>query len=375
MQRLVYAVVLGVALLFSLSAQAAGDDFAVQRHTKHFIFYAHGINSQITRIIDESEDIRAQYVQQLGQDFDGVTKVYIAASPAEFSRLQPGGSTVPEWAIGVAWAEENIIVLKYASINGNIPDLYKTFRHELSHIALGRVTGYRNIPKWFVEGVAMFLAREWSFSRHEQMLYATLAGNLYSFEDIRHRFPAHHAATSLAYTQSLNLVDWLYGYMGPDEFHAFIRAIGSGEDFYVALERLSGRSTEELEALWLRSIRVNYSWLPLLTGSGFLWFAMSLLFIWGYIAYRRRKALHMRKLALEDAFMYGEALPRKLSWKERRGRKRLRLVTPPPMPEYPEETEDTDEFPPTDYHEFAEPWKPTMLEDDDGENDPPRWLH
>ena len=371
MQRLVIAVVLGFVLLFALPAPAAQQDFTVRKQTPHFVFHAHGMNSQIAKIIDESEDIRAQYVRQLGQDFDGVTQVYIAASPAEFSRLQPGGSTVPEWAIGVAWAEENLIILKYASINGTIPDVYKTFRHELSHIALGRVTGYRNIPKWFVEGVAMFLAREWSFSRHEQLLYATLSGNLYSFEDIRHRFPAHHAATSLAYTQSLDLVDWLYGYMGPGEFHAFIRAIGSGEDFYAALERLSGRSTEELEALWLRSIRVNYSWLPLLTGSGFLWFAMALLFIWGYIVYRRRKARRMHEMALEDAFMYGEALPRTVSWKERRRRKRLRLLTPPAGGPGDDEYDDV---PPGNDDGFAEPWQPTVLDDDDG-GDPPRWLH
>ena len=363
-------------MLWMTPLTAADADFDVVKHSEHFTFYAHGWNNQIAKIVKESEDIRAEYVQQLGQDFDGITKVYLASSPAEFSRLQPGGAKVPEWAIGVAWAKQNVIVLKYASINGTIPDLYKTFRHELSHIALGRVTGYRNIPKWFVEGIAMFLAREWSFARHEQMLYAALAGNLYSFEDIRRRFPSHHSATSLAYTQSLHLVDWLSGQLGEDDFHRFIAAIGGGEDFYEALERLSGMSIEELEAAWLGSLKVNYSWLPLLTGSGFLWFMMSLLFIWGYIAYRRRKAQRMHKLALEDAFMYSEPMPQKRGWKARRAaRAKLRLVTPPPeeeAPQTPENTSNTD-----DSESPSEHWNIVDTDTDEAPDpdDPPRWLH
>ncbi len=277
--------------------------------TEHFVFFSHGENPEINKIFSSAESIRAKFVSQLGADFSGKTKVYIATSEDEFQRLQPNGARAPSWAIGIAWPEQNLIVLKFTSRHGSTPNLWKTFKHELSHIAFGRITNMRKLPKWFIEGIAMFQASEWSIARHEQMMYAALGNSLYSLHDLARNFPPGHAGTSLAYTQSLHFVDWLYSQLGEKKFAAFIQDLANGKDFYVALADRAGMGLDDLETKWLASLKLKYSWLPLITGSGFLWFMVTMLFLFVFFRFSKYKAERMRKLAEEDAWIYGEPTP------------------------------------------------------------------
>ena len=52
--------------------------------------------------------------------------------------LLPSGAQVPAWARGVAYPELNLVVVQ---LPPGDPEIRATLRHELSHVAVGRLTG------------------------------------------------------------------------------------------------------------------------------------------------------------------------------------------------------------------------------------------
>ena len=52
------------------------------------------------------------------------------------------------------------------------------FAHEFSHIALGRALAGVKVPVWLNEGLAIYEAREWTFSRISVLTRASLTDRL-----------------------------------------------------------------------------------------------------------------------------------------------------------------------------------------------------
>ena len=58
----------------------------------------------------ESIPIRERIVSDIGVDFAEKTEVRICPSIEAFREAQPGGTWIPLWATGTAYAAENVIV-------------------------------------------------------------------------------------------------------------------------------------------------------------------------------------------------------------------------------------------------------------------------
>lgn len=72
-----------------------------------------------------------------------------------------GWGGLPRFAAGAAVASRSAIVV-VPNRTGRYPfgDIAQTFKHELSHVLIYRALGYHP-PRWFDEGLAMHVAREW----------------------------------------------------------------------------------------------------------------------------------------------------------------------------------------------------------------------
>lgn len=294
------AIVLLVSTLAPMEGDATPPDvpelYAIR--TEHFVFTFHAPNRRaVEPLAAQAESIRRRVCHELdlGADptrpcFAGPVRVHVAESAEEFYGMRPGGGAPPpsghvDWAVGVAYADLDFILLRIDRTA--LLDLDDTFVHEVSHVALHEGTGGRFLPRWFLEGVAIHQAGEDVVQRLEAATQAALTGSLLPYRDIEFRFPESVARVRLAYAQSVLFLRWLLAEVEPDGHVQVVRRVAAGERFRDAFEDVFGDTPEGLHDAWSRGLRDRASWIPVVTGTGFLWGLLTFVFVWTWWRKRR----------------------------------------------------------------------------------------
>lgn len=274
--------------------------FAAEREqlaSRHFTFESLG-RDRTTQFLAKHADAIAQSVSaQLGFPLTERILVIVAPDQKQFQRAQPAGTRVPDWAVGVAYPHHNLIIL-LKDPHGNI---LRTLEHEVCHILLARAFGAgHQVPRWLHEGMAIIVAGQWSMQRLSTMTMAVLSGNLLPMDNITHSFPSDKRRAELAYCQSFYFISFLKTKFGDDAFRTFLSTYSSCKDFKTALWKSYYLRWDEIEKRWLEYLKVRFSWVPILSSTGTLWFLASLVFIWGYVHKKRKAREQMRQWQLEE---------------------------------------------------------------------------
>ena len=300
MRRIIPATLLLLLLSIPAAHVAAldlrmGNDHFLIRHAAQ----DQGIAAELNR---ESPAIRARIIADIGVDFAEKTEIRLAPTVEAFRAAQPGGTWVPLWAAGVAYPAENVIVLRSPrAVKGSRIDLLDVFAHEFSHIALGRALAGVKIPVWLNEGLAIYEAREWTFSRLSVLTTAALTDRLIPLPVLALSFPVEAKDAELAYAEGFMFVSFLINKVGREAFHRLIRDYTRFGDLEGALRRGTGMSLAELEERWLFYLKLRVSWIPIVTSISTLWFLMALIFVYGYMRKKRLAEQRLREMEEEEA--------------------------------------------------------------------------
>lgn len=228
----------------------------------------------------------------LGQRFSRPVTVYIAPDRRHFRDWLPTGAQVPSWAAGVAFPGRDLIILQ----KGSGIDLERTFWHEATHLLLSQAFGRgRPVPRWLDEGLAVLLAGQWTVQRLSTMTFAVLSDSLLPMDELTASFPSDLRQAEIAYCQSYYFISFLMGEFGRPAFHGFLRNYARSSDFQVAIRQSYDLTWPQVQRRWQQYLRLRFSWVPLLTSSGMLWFAASLVFLWGYLRKRARARATLRQ--------------------------------------------------------------------------------
>ena len=127
--------------------------------------------------------------QDLQMPLAGTLHVDYVGSPESFRRVldSHGAQGWPEnWISGLALLDQDRIIVQ---VNGaGALHTADTVRHELAHIAMHAVSGGAWLPRWYHEGVAMYLAGETSLERLREQAGAEAYGELASLADLNRGF-------------------------------------------------------------------------------------------------------------------------------------------------------------------------------------------
>ena len=184
---------------------------------------------------------------------------------------------------------------------GEPDDTVEVFAHEFSHIALGRALAGAKIPVWLDEGLAIYEAREWTFSRISVLTAAALTDRLIPLTVLALSFPAEAKDAELAYAEGFMFVSFLINKVGRAAFHRLLRDYTRFGDLEGAFRRGTGMSMAELEERWLFYLKLRVSWIPIITSVSTLWFLMALIFIYGYMRKKRQAEQRLQEMAEEEA--------------------------------------------------------------------------
>ena len=196
--------------------------------------------------------------------------------------------SAPPWISGYAFSDRGLAVL-FPARTPSYPD--STFEelvlHEVGHVLVFRALGRGQIPRWFNEGLALFIGRPWRLEDHSRVTWALVSGRQVSLSDLEPYFNTTREAAGHAYALAGAFVQDLVNREGPEAVAQILAAVASGVQFEEAYFEVTGDTLTEAERdFWSRHTFL-YRWVPVIGSSATLWILISLLAL---LAFRRRRA-------------------------------------------------------------------------------------
>jgi hypothetical protein len=209
--------------------------------------------------------------------------VILAPENSQFAR------SVAPWISGFAIGYANLVVIFPARSPGYPNDsIEDVLRHEVTHVLIARISGGRQVPRWFNEGVAMEVERERRFQDQTELFYQLVKGGKTDLRQLDGLFGGTQSDQTRAYALAGALVHDLTLSYGPGAFREILNRVHQGVPFDTAFADVTGVSPSAAESEFWRRQRIWTSWIPVLTSSTTLWLAITLLAILAIVMRRRR---------------------------------------------------------------------------------------
>ena len=128
--------------------------------------------------------------------------------------------------------------------------------HELVHLVFDTAVRnpYRFPPRWFNEGLAVYLSEGYGPGDRNRVERAPSAGDLIPLTALTGQFPTDADKTYLAYAESVSAIDHLVRTDGDDALFALIGAYRDGLTDDEAFTKALGRNLGSFQAGWLKEL-------------------------------------------------------------------------------------------------------------------------
>ena len=232
------------------------------------------------------EPVLIEAVAQIGVELGRLDSVDLYLAPDRNAFRELVGPRLPDWGAGCAFPTQGRI---FVHLEQRDPAaLGRTLVHELAHISLFRAAGRARLPRWFDEGVAMWLAREWQHRQSLAMGVAVLADRVHSLEELESLLGFPESEARRAYAESFSAALYLHKVGGAGIWAELLEAVRQTGSFERALDDVLGLGPGDLNRAWQRHVRREYNPLRLLVDTGLLWLGILGLAVLAYALTRLR---------------------------------------------------------------------------------------
>jgi hypothetical protein len=189
--------------------------------------------------------------QDVGLGTQQPVDIYIYANSND---MQAAVLFQPDWAGGLAFPEDNIVVI---GVSTDQLDWGKGAEaHELTHVLVGHLTFtcLGSIPTWLNEGLAMYGQGGALPDQVALLDQARVTNTLPALSSLAGAFPGDSTRANLAYAESSSVAEFLIQTYGQDRMTALLLALRAGATIDAALLPVYGFDTNGLEDAWRTSI-------------------------------------------------------------------------------------------------------------------------
>ena len=210
---------------------------------------------------------------------------------------------IQDWAVGCAFPRQRRVFIQHPTHLAHAKlQLAQVLRHEIAHVLFWQYTQHAaaGIPLWFVEGIAIYLAKEWVPSRHETLLSRIFSNTILPLSSLTRGFPAAQKDADLAYAQSQDALRWLVEVKGSETLWALVEQLHAGHPFDTAFEDTVGWDVATFDARWRASLSERYQWMALFSNTYLFWGGIGGLALLSYLFCWQRRRKHLKKLAAQE---------------------------------------------------------------------------
>jgi len=232
----------------------------------------------------------------LGTFTAGPLSLIIARDGAAVDSITHGRA--PAWGVGFADPESRTILLR-----ADAPDLHRTLRHELAHLALHDRVRVR-VPLWFDEGYAGWAAGEWARLGGLELNLAVARGAVPELRELDGELRRSPGSVGPAYALAMSAVLELARRHPDGRLDPLLGRLAAGEEFDAAVRATTGMPLPRFEDAWRRSVRSRYTIATWLVAGG-AW-ALVAAGVLGVGVWRRRRD-RGRRAALDEGWPLPDA--------------------------------------------------------------------
>ena len=269
--------------------------------SSHFrVYYQEGTVTPMS-ILQIAEGFYAEMPELTSRIPAGMIDIWVCDTQKAF--LDSVHAPIQDWAVGCAFPlSRRIVIQNPKHIALAKLQLAQVLRHEIAHVLFGQCTrkAVKEIPLWFIEGIAIYFAEEWVPSRHETLLKHIFSKSILPLHELARSFPRSQVGADLAYAESQDAVRWLAEIKGRDVLFALITELHTGNHFSSAFEATVGWDLATYDKHWRESLTERYRWASLFSNSYFLWGGIGGLALLGYLVCWNRRRRHLNKLAQQE---------------------------------------------------------------------------
>jgi hypothetical protein len=227
----------------------------------------------------------------LGRSVPGPLTLIVAQDAAAVDSITRGQA--PTWGVGFADPGSRTILLRADS-----PDIHRTLRHELAHLALHDRVAVR-IPLWFDEGYAGWAAGEWTRLGGLELNLAVARGAVPELSTLDGELRRSPGSVGPAYALAMSAVLELARRHPDGSLEPLLARLTAGDEFEAAVRATTGLPLTRFEDAWRRSVRSRYTIATWLVAGG-AW-ALVAAGVLGLGAWRRRHD-RARRAALDEGW-------------------------------------------------------------------------
>jgi len=297
--------------------------------------------SSIRKVSAYVEDAVPRITRTLGLPSDHRVRVYVTPTREQFNTLQP--NRPPAWAEATAWPAASMVFVESPGLK---PDasFEKVLDHELTHVIVGQAFLPRTPPRWLHEGLAQWVAHEYTPEMTRRIARGMLGNQLITLQDLTAGFPADPLKAQLAYAESADFVAWIANEYGEGALQAMSQEMAHGATAAAAIRHATGTGLDEADRAWRAHLSGSKLWIAGLFDSEIWWFLAAVGMVVGALGVRRRNRARRDAMAREEAFQDAmqclvvqmQLLDRERAWDNEQGRW-ITLASHPEPPEEPVE--------------------------------------
>lgn len=250
----------------------------------------------LEELAERAEAFLPDVQRDLGVEPAGpILMVLIPPDPSAYPAVARLDASAPAWAAGFALSEARVGGIRIGQADRYpFGDAGGVLAHEVAHVLVhdaaggGAEGGATPLPRWFNEGVATWVQRQWSVRDAFVYSSALVTGPLPTLAEMDRAFATSESGARVAYAASFDFVAWSADEYGEDVVRRVLRETrqGGGQSFAESWRAATGVPLGESERAWRRTSLALYRWVPAVTGAGTLWVMVTLLFL--VAAWRRR---------------------------------------------------------------------------------------